>query len=97
MLFAGDRINATDEGRNFRQASEYIIGFHFVLPRIHKAPVGNSGDTHVCGFRCGDTGKRILDHEACLRSYPEFLRSSQVNIGMWLALLNFIASDHDAK
>ena len=97
MLFAGGRINATDESRNFRQAPKYIIGFLFVLSRIHKAPVGNGSDTHIRGFPCGDTGKRVLDDEAFLRRDSEFLCSSQVNIGMRLALLNFIASDHDTK
>src|SRR5262249_47448214 len=55
VLFAGGRIDATDEDRNFWQAPEYIISFLFVLARIHKAGVGNRSDTHVRGFRRGDT------------------------------------------
>src|SRR4026209_1922048 len=97
MFFACGRINATDEGRNFRKAFEYIIGVHFVLPRIHKTRIGNGSDTHIRGFPRGDTGKRVLDDEACLRRDFEFLCSSQINVGMWLALLNFITSDYDAK
>src|SRR5262245_36153337 len=86
-----------DERRNFGKACEYVIGSFLVFGRIDEAPVGDGGHSHLRGFSGGDARKRVLNDETFVRRRADFLRYEHINLGIWLAALNFVSGDNHLK
>src|SRR4029453_35479 len=56
----------SNQHRQFFHTTENVVGFFLVLARIHKAAVGDGGDTHLRRLSRGDARKRVLNHKTCV-------------------------------
>src|SRR5262249_13097475 len=89
--------NAADERRNFQEASEHVVSFFLVIVRIHKARIGDGGDTHPGGFSGENTGYGVLNDEAGPGGEVQLFSDSHINIRMWLAAFDFVPGHYDIE